>query len=115
MPIYEYECGACENRVEYIQKFDEGAKRKCPECGELKLKRLVSAAAFHLKGTGWYATDFKDKKKANGKDKEADKGDSKETKSADKKDAKTGGSKDSKPSDSKAAKSGKSGSAASSS
>lgn len=112
MPIYEYECGGCQKRVEYIQKFDEGAKRKCPECGELKLKRLVSAAAFHLKGTGWYATDFKDKKKGNGKDKESDKGTKKDTTSAD---TKSAGSKDSKSSDSKTAKSGKSGSAASSS
>lgn len=106
MPIYEYECGACQTRVEYIQKFEEGAKRKCPECGELKLKRLMSAAAFHLKGTGWYVTDFKDKKKANGKDKEADKGEKKETKSVDKKESKSGAGKDSKASDSKTGKSG---------
>ena len=73
MPIYEYECGACGERREFIQKFSDGHKRKCPECGASKLKRLVSAAAFHLKGTGWYVTDFrdKDKKKDGGKEAES--------------------------------------------
>ena len=70
MPIYEYECGACGDRHEFIQKFSDSPKRKCPGCGALKLKRLVSAAAFHLKGDGWYVTDFrdKDKKKPGAKD-----------------------------------------------
>jgi putative FmdB family regulatory protein len=70
MPIYEYECGACGDRHEFIQRFSDGPKRKCPACGALRLKRLVSAAAFHLKGSGWYVTDFrdKDKKKGDGKD-----------------------------------------------
>ena len=63
MPIYEYECRACGERHEALQKFSEGPLRKCPACGKLKLKRLVSAAAFHLKGTGWYVTDFRDKDK----------------------------------------------------
>ena len=66
MPIYEYECGACGERREYIQKFSDSAKRKCPACGALKLKRLMSAAAFHLKGSGWYVTDFRDKGKKKG-------------------------------------------------
>lgn len=63
MPIYEYECNACGTRHEFIQKFSEGAKRKCPECGANRLRKLVSAAAFHLKGDGWYVTDFRDKEK----------------------------------------------------
>jgi putative FmdB family regulatory protein len=69
MPIYEYECNACGDRHEFIQKFSEGPKRKCPSCGEQRLRKLISAAAFHLKGSGWYVTDFRDrdKKKANGK------------------------------------------------
>ena len=81
MPIYEYECGACGGRHEFIQKISEGPKRKCPACGKPKLKKLVSAAAFHLKGTGWYVTDFrdKDKKKANGAKKD---GEGKETSAA---------------------------------
>lgn len=64
MPIYEYQCQACGERHDALQKFSEGALRKCPACGRLKLKKLVSAAAFHLKGTGWYVTDFRDKDKA---------------------------------------------------
>jgi putative FmdB family regulatory protein len=69
MPIYEYECRSCGDRHEFIQKFSDAPKRKCPACGASRLKRLVSAAAFHLKGGGWYVTDFrdKDKKKADGK------------------------------------------------
>ena len=78
MPIYEYECGACGERREFIQKFSDGPKRKCPACGASKLKRLVSAAAFHLKGTGWYVTDFRDKDKKKGGDKDA-KSDSKDS------------------------------------
>ena len=69
MPIYEYECGDCGERREFIQKFSDSPKRKCPECGALKLKRLMSAAAFHLKGSGWYVTDFRDKGKKKGDDK----------------------------------------------
>ncbi len=69
MPIYEYECGDCGERRELIQKFSDSPKRKCPECGALKLKRLMSAAAFHLKGSGWYVTDFRDKGKKKGDDK----------------------------------------------
>ncbi len=69
MPIYEYECGACGERREFIQKFSDSPKRKCPTCGALKLKRLISAAAFHLKGSGWYVTDFRDKGKKKGDDK----------------------------------------------
>lgn len=70
MPIYEYQCNACGDRHEFIQKFSDSPKRKCPGCGAMRLKRLVSAAAFHLKGDGWYVTDFRDKgkKKGDGKD-----------------------------------------------
>jgi putative FmdB family regulatory protein len=67
MPIYEYRCQSCGHHLEALQKVDEGVLRKCPGCGALKLKRLVSAPNFHLKGTGWYATDFK--KSANKDDK----------------------------------------------
>jgi putative FmdB family regulatory protein len=77
MPIYEYECGACGERREFIQKFSDSPKRKCPECGALKLKRLMSAAAFHLKGSGWYVTDFRDKGKKKDDDKSAGKDDGK--------------------------------------
>jgi len=61
MPIYEYECKACDKRSEFIQKFDSAPKRKCPRCGELKLKKVISRSSFQLKGSGWYETDFKNK------------------------------------------------------
>jgi len=59
MPIYEYECGACGHRFEVIQKMSDPALTGCPSCGKSELKKLISAAGFQLKGTGWYATDFK--------------------------------------------------------
>lgn len=73
MPIYEYECRKCGETHEILQKMSEGPKRKCPSCGAMSLKKLISAAAFQLKGTGWYVTDFRDKgkkkeKKTDGKD-----------------------------------------------
>ena len=58
MPIYEYECRACGEENEIIQKMSAGALRKCPSCGALKLRRKISRSAFHLKGEGWYATDY---------------------------------------------------------
>ena len=61
MPIYEYECQSCEERTEFMQKMDEAPKKKCPNCGKLKLKKVISAGSFQLKGTGWYATDYKHK------------------------------------------------------
>jgi putative FmdB family regulatory protein len=68
MPIYEYECGQCGHHFEALQKISEELLVYCPECGESELKKKVSAAAFRLKGTGWYETDFKhseSEKKAN--------------------------------------------------
>lgn len=62
MPIYEYKCENCDHRMEKLQKISDEPAKTCPECGEDGLRKLVSAAAFKLKGTGWYETDFKDKK-----------------------------------------------------
>ena len=59
MPIYEYACQKCGHEFDALQKISESPLRKCPECGALRLKRLVSAPQFRLKGTGWYETDFK--------------------------------------------------------
>ncbi len=63
MPIYEYQCESCEHKLEAIQKVSEDPLTVCPACGKDSLRKLISAVAFHLKGTGWYATDFKDKPK----------------------------------------------------
>ena len=59
MPIYEYRCGACGQEHEVLQKVSERPLVKCPACGKPKLQKLLSAAGFQLKGSGWYATDFK--------------------------------------------------------
>lgn len=60
MPIYEYECNACGHRLEVIQKFSDAPLAECPACGKSALHKLLSAPSFHLKGSGWYQTDFKD-------------------------------------------------------
>ncbi len=59
MPIYEYACQACGHEFEAIQKFSDAALSDCPKCGKSPLKKLISAGGFQLKGSGWYATDFK--------------------------------------------------------
>ncbi len=65
MPIYEYVCESCGHHIEALQKINEDALTKCPRCAEEKLKKKVSAAAFRLKGGGWYETDFKSGNKKN--------------------------------------------------
>ena len=60
MPIYEYQCEACGHRLEAMQKMSEDPLRDCPACGKPALQKLISAAGFQLKGSGWYVTDFKD-------------------------------------------------------
>ena len=68
MPIYEYKCNDCEHELEKLQKISDAALTDCPECGKPALKKMVSAAGFKLKGSGWYETDFKNNgKKNNGK------------------------------------------------
>jgi putative FmdB family regulatory protein len=59
MPIYEYRCGECGHQEEHLQKISEKPLSKCPACGKKAYKKLLSAAGFQLKGSGWYATDFK--------------------------------------------------------
>lgn len=59
MPIYEYRCGDCGFEKEYLQKLSDPAIVDCPSCGKASMSKLISAAGFQLKGTGWYATDFK--------------------------------------------------------
>jgi putative FmdB family regulatory protein len=59
MPIYEYRCGECGHQDEHLQKVAEKPLSKCPACGKKAYKKQLSAAGFQLKGSGWYATDFK--------------------------------------------------------
>lgn len=65
MPIYEYQCEACGHTFDTLQKISEDPLTDCPECGKPALKKLVSAAGFRLKGSGWYETDFKSGGKKN--------------------------------------------------
>ncbi len=65
MPIYEYQCESCEHRLEALQKISDQPLSDCPECAKPTLKKQISAAAFRLKGGGWYETDFKTGKKKN--------------------------------------------------
>ena len=60
MPIYEYQCESCEGVQEVLQKFSDKPLTKCPECGG-RMHKLMSLNAFHLKGEGWYVTDYKGK------------------------------------------------------
>ena len=63
MPIYEYECLQCGRIEEALQKFSDKSLTKCRHCSG-KLQRLVSRSSFHLKGTGWYATDYANKSRS---------------------------------------------------
>lgn len=65
MPIYEYQCESCGHALEKLQRMSDDPLTDCPDCGEPSLRRLVSAAAFRLKGAGWYETDFKKGDKKN--------------------------------------------------
>ena len=89
MPIYEYLCEHCEHRMEAIHKISDAPLKQCPECKQETLRKLMSVAAFKLTGTGWYETDFKDKKPQK-KDTKGKEEDSKSPK--DKGSDKTGGS-----------------------
>jgi len=59
MPIYEYKCSACSHELESLQKFSDSPLVTCPACGKDTLTKLLSAAGFQLKGSGWYQTDFR--------------------------------------------------------
>ncbi len=65
MPIYEFQCQSCGNEIEVIQKISDNPLTDCEACGKPDLKKMVSAAAFRLSGSGWYETDFKAGKKKN--------------------------------------------------
>lgn len=60
MPTYDYQCGACQHEFEHFQSISSAVLRKCPECGAMKLKRLIGAgAAVVFKGSGFYQTDYR--------------------------------------------------------
>jgi len=63
MPLYEYECNACGDRFERIQRFSDPLEKKCPACGG-PVQKLLSSPAIQFKGTGWYVTDYAKKSDA---------------------------------------------------
>ena len=65
MPIYEYRCEECGFELEALQKMSDEPLKECPACHKSSLTKKVSAAAFRLKGSGWYETDFKSGNKKN--------------------------------------------------
>lgn len=73
MPIYEYKCSECGHSFEQLQKISDKPLHTCQECGKKQLVKLISNTSFQLKGTGWYVTDFKDKKETKPKENIAEK------------------------------------------
>ncbi len=57
MPVYEYECQKCKQVTEAMQKFSDSPLTECPHC-DGRLRKMISRSAFHLKGSGWYVTDY---------------------------------------------------------
>ncbi len=67
MPIYEYQCAACGQVVEKWQNISEAPLSECPACGG-SLSKIISSCSFHLKGSGWYVTDYGGSRQAKGTD-----------------------------------------------
>jgi putative FmdB family regulatory protein len=67
MPIYDFKCTACGHQDEKMRKISDDSTIECPSCKQLAFSKMLSAPSFQLNGTGWYATDFKDKPKAQAK------------------------------------------------
>jgi putative FmdB family regulatory protein len=88
MPIYEYQCRSCGHQLEAFQKISEEPLQECPACHQGELQKLISAAGFQLKGSGWYATDYSSK----GKKSSSEEGSASTAK--DKTDSSSSGSKD---------------------
>ncbi|MGB4359165.1 MAG: FmdB family zinc ribbon protein [Rhodoferax sp.] len=59
MPIYAYKCNACGFAQDVLQKMSDPVLTECPTCGQASFAKQLTAAGFQLKGSGWYATDFK--------------------------------------------------------
>lgn len=71
MPLYEYRCTKCDNLFQLMEKLSDSSEiRKCPKCRQ-DAKKIISLSSFHLKGGGWYVTDYKGKSNGNSANKEA--------------------------------------------
>ena len=96
MPLYEYQCEACGQRFEVIQKFSDSPPDVCTKCGKGPVHRLMSSPAIQFKGSGWYITDYAKKSSTDATTPKSDSGAKSETKSADssKSESSSTGSKD---------------------
>jgi len=105
MPTYDYQCSACDYQFELFQSISAPVKRKCPECGKQKLKRLIGpGAAVVFKGSGFYQTDYRSEsyKKRAAEDNKSQSSSSKDSSSKDSKStSKESGTKASKKSSDK--------------
>ena len=108
MPIYEYRCSSCAFQKEYLRKVTDPLMTVCPECDKQTFSKMLTAAGFQLKGSGWYATDFRNsgaKPAAKTESKDAAKTESKDAPKTDGKDApKTDGKETAKADSKEAAK-----------
>ena len=104
MPIYEYRCEACGYDLEVLQKIGDAPLTQCPQCGEERLRKQLTAAGFRLKGSGWYETDFKGKKP--GKDTNGEPTAAKKKEAKPGKDKAASGKSEAKPSGGKASQAG---------
>jgi putative FmdB family regulatory protein len=96
MPIYAYKCASCGHAKDVLQKLSDAPLTDCPACGAPSFTKQITAAGFQLKGSGWYATDFRGGSKTKADDKAA------EPATADaKSDSKSGVKPDTKPSETK--------------
>ena len=101
MPIYAYKCASCGFAKDVLQKISEAPLTVCPACGEPAFTKQVTAAGFQLKGSGWYATDFKGGGKAAQDNAQKDDAGQSGT-AANGSDGKSNGDGDAKPADGKA-------------
>jgi putative FmdB family regulatory protein len=92
MPLREYQCDACGHRFEVIQRMSDPPLEACPKCGEV-VRKLQAAPAFHLKGSGWYATDYAKKDQSTAKSEDESKGAATSSNDKDKGETKTDGAK----------------------
>ena len=97
MPIYEYRCAACGHQEDHLRKLSDAPLTKCPACGKKKYEKQLTAAGFQLKGSGWYASDFKGGGKKPEAKPEATAETKTETKSESKTDTKTESKTEAKP------------------
>ncbi|MES2499718.1 MAG: zinc ribbon domain-containing protein [Pseudomonadota bacterium] len=61
MPIYDFQCTSCGHKLELLRKISDSSVAVCPSCNQETFSKMLSAPSFQLSGSGWYATDFKDK------------------------------------------------------